>query len=48
MQPASLPCPDRRNSFSLLPLQSLWLAMLRVSAVHVRIAFAAPWERPRP
>ncbi|WDF74463.1 hypothetical protein [Novosphingobium sp. KACC 22771] len=45
MQPASMPCADRGNSLSLLPWQSLWRAMLRVSAVHVRIAYAAPWQR---
>lgn len=48
MQPASLPCSDQGNSFSLLPLQSLWLAMLRVSSIHVRIAYASPWDSPRP
>ncbi|NOW45353.1 hypothetical protein FHW96_001508 [Novosphingobium sp. SG751A] len=48
MQQASIPCSNRGNFSPLLSLQTLWLAVVRVSAVHVRIAFASPWDSMHP
>lgn len=46
MQHASAPCLDRDDRPLFPLLRRVWQTMLTVSAVHVRIAFDRPWDRP--